>query len=219
MLPGTVPALRASTMRARINLRTYVWAAASASAAVLLFVFPGAAHADAEDAEARVEDPRGRIRLGVGGGASWLPVQGGTSTAVAEAFLGIDEGIFSVRVSPRFQYAAMSAYPSSSFSLAYLAIEGALRPAPWYEVSAAPLVGYTWASTLPPCSDVCTEVPYTTGVTFGGTVSPATLVFGKDKSVAAGVHVSLLEYQDTGHVYLGSYLDLRWFFHDLAPAH
>jgi hypothetical protein len=56
------------------------------------------------------------------------------------------------------------------------------------------------------------EEAFTTGVTVGGTVSPATILFGKDRAFAAGLHVSLLEYPDTGHVYLGSYLDLRWFF-------
>ncbi len=148
-----------------------------------------------------------RFRLGLGVGAWVVPAQG----PIGEAVVGVDDGPFSLRVMPRFQY-AFSSYPNPHFSMADVAIEFAWRPSPWYELSAAPLLGYTWASTLPPCYDVCYENPVTTGTTTGGTVSPVTVFFGTSRAFAFGFHLSLLDYPDTGSAQLGFNFDLRWYF-------
>ena len=181
-------------------------AAPTADATLVAAATP--ARADAETA-----GPETRWRVGVGAGASWLPVQSGTTTALAEVSAGVDRGPFSLRVSPRFQYFTVAEYPSPKLSVGYLAVEAAFRVTPWYAISAAPLVGYSHASAAPPCEDVCHEPPFATGLTLGVSVSPATFVFGPDGAFEAGLHALLFEYPSAGQqVYVGGYAALQWFF-------
>jgi hypothetical protein len=164
-------------------------------------------------ADAETAGPETRWRVGVGAGASWLPVQSGTTTALAELSAGVDRGPFSLRVSPRFQYFTVAEYPSPKLSVGYLAVEGAFRVTAWYAISAAPLIGYSHASAAPFCEDVCHENPFATGLTLGVTVSPATFVFGPDGAFEAGLHAVLFEYPGAGQeVYVGGYAALQWFF-------
>jgi hypothetical protein len=131
---------------------------------------------------------------------------------MGEAFVGVDLGRYSVRVSPRFEYFTIGAYPYRTLSVGWLAVEGAFRVTPWYEVSAAPLLGYSYANHPPPCTDVCYGESFSTELTPGVSVSPATVVFGPNRAFEAGLHIVLFDYPSSGLIYLGSYLDLRWFF-------
>jgi hypothetical protein len=166
----------------------------------------------ASRADSETVAPAPRWRLGVGAGGSWLPNDGGTSTLLVEAVAGVDLGPYSVRLSPRFQYFAVAEYPSWTLSVGSVAIEGALRLTPWYELSVAPFVGYSYASTPPPCFGVCYGEAFSTGPSLGVSVSPATIVFGPRAAFEAGAYVTLFEYPNTGMVYLSSYLGVRWFF-------
>ena len=182
--------------------------ARSACAFAALVAAATPARADAETAV-----PETRWRVGVGAGASWLPVQSGTTTALAEVSAGVDRGPFSLRVSPRLQYFTVAEYPSPKLSVGYLAVEAAFRVTPWYAISAALLVGYSHASAAPLCEDVCYEPPFATGLTLGVSVSPATFVFGPDGAFEAGLHAVLVEYPSAGQrVYVGGYAALQWFF-------
>jgi hypothetical protein len=155
-------------------------------------------------------DASASLRLGAGATASYFGGNG--FGGGGEALVGFDDGPFSVRFAPAIAYSASSAYPHTHFSLATLSLEFAFRPTPYFELSAAPLLGYTWASTPPPCYDVCYETTYTTGVTTGGTISPATIVFGPRRAGEVGFRVSLVEYPQTGWVEIAGTLGLRWFF-------
>ena len=185
------------------------WPLAGALAAVATLVSVAApAQADPEPAESAA-----RWRAGVGVGGSWLPTQSGTTTVLAEVSASVDLGRFSLRISPRFQYVAIAEYPSPKLAVGYVAIEGAFRVTPWYAISAAPLLGYSHASTPPVCEDVCVEEPFATGLTVGANVSPATFVFEPDGAFEAGIHVLFFEYPQAGQrVYPGAYLALQLFF-------
>jgi hypothetical protein len=180
----------------------------AAIAILLAVVAPAQADADQEST-----GPPPRWRAGVGLGGSWLPVDEGTTTALAELSAGVDLDRFSLRLSPRFQYVGVAGYPSPKLTVGYLAVEGAFRVTPWYAISAAPLVGYSHASPPPKCFDVCREEPFATGLTVGVSFSPATFVFGSNDEFEAGFHALLFEYPEAmQRVDLGAYAAVQWFF-------
>jgi hypothetical protein len=136
----------------------------------------------------------------------------GTTTFLGEVSAGLDVGRYSVRLSPRFQYFTIASYPYRKLSVAYVAVEGAMRVTPWYSVSLAPFAGYSYANTPPPCFDVCYSEPFSTAPTIGATLSPATFVFGPDGALEAGLHGQAFEYPTSGQLYLAANVGVRWFF-------
>jgi len=189
--------------------RTPVSRSVPCAIALCALLGPLASSAHADDRETGAEP---RARLGVGLGGSWLPVSGGTSTLVARVSAGFDVGRYSLRALPTFHYATAAAYPTSTMSAGYLAIEGAFRITPRYAVSVAPLVGYTHAPDPDPhCYDVCYDSQFGDGLTLGVDVSPASLVFG-DGSFEVGVHGVGFEYPASGQVSVSAFVELRWLF-------
>jgi hypothetical protein len=171
---------------------------------------PGSASADPE-----LSVPR--WQLGVGAGGSWLPEAGGTATLLAEASVGLDIGRFGLRAVPSYEYFTIAEGPSGTMSVGYVAVEGVFRVTPYYAVSVAPLAGYSYAP-IPPCGcpgcfdAVCYDLGTGNGLTLGATASPATLTFGPDNAFEASLRGVLFEWPNSGHVYLGTYVALRWFF-------
>jgi hypothetical protein len=166
---------------------------------------------------ARAEPDADRLpwgwRFGIGAGASWLPMNSGTATLMAEAMAGIDLGHYSLRLSPRIQYFNIAEYPSWRLAVESLAIENVFHVTPLYEISLAPFVGYfSHVSTPPPCFDVCYGAPFSQETTLGGTVSPALFAFGPKRAFEAGAYAQIFVGTQDGYVFFGGYLGFRWFF-------
>jgi hypothetical protein len=182
------------------------WAVATA---VAFGVF-GAAREAAADPEGTPTAPA--WRAGIGGGGSWLPVDNGTVTGVVQLSGGVDlTRVYGLRLTPTFQYSREERYPNLSVGLGYLAVDNVFRVAPLYAVSLSPLVGGAFSSKPPPCFDVCYQ-GLGNGPIVGVSTSPATFLVGPDRQIEVGLHAQLFVLTNSGLVYAGGYLGIRWLF-------